>query len=154
MEQSGRVAIPKALGVRVIVVGPESQGPGWSGHLILQVEAADLPTRGALVDLDLQQFRRPPAERDGVTFPGIDLPGAAWFPIEPRRADGSWAWGLGDADDPDNGPVVAYRPLQGTGSADPMGYQRARDWKRAWEPELRRDIGALVRVVRQTKKNA
>jgi len=142
-EKANRDGDPVALGVRTIVVGPESEGPGWSGHLIIRVRAHDVPGGWALADLDLQQFVRPAVERDGHTFGAIVLPGAAWFAT--ASGAGPWAWRSGESED---GPLVAYQTLQGAAGGLDGSYRRGADWQGAWGPELRRAVGALVRAVR------
>jgi hypothetical protein len=88
----------KALGAHMIEVHESVPGPGWSGHLVIEVA-------GGIVDLDLQQFQRPAK--------AIDLPHAASFATSTAH---DWVYEI-------NGSHLWYIPRRGDTS-----FMRARDW--------------------------
>ena len=133
-EDRGRQGDPRALGVRILHVSPDAEGPGIGGHLLIRVRAADLPGGWAVVDLDARQFQRPAIVREGVAVGAIDLPDALWWPT--ASPEGPWTAQC------DTGAFLGYRTLPG------LRYRHSPDWRVVWDGDRRRLIGSLVRAVR------
>lgn len=75
--KAGRVGDPRSFGAFCVEAGaPDAtEEPGrWNGHLLVAV-----PTRGAVLDLDLRQFHRPEK--------GIRMPASAGFEWAPPYAE-------------------------------------------------------------------
>ena len=125
-EVGGRDGDPVKLGASAVVVSDEAQGPGLSGHLVIHV-----PTWEALVDLDLQQFRR--------EHKGILTPDAAAFEFKQGR--GVYQYAL-----PEGGVLLFRTADQG------LWTQQARtapDWKRLLRGEYRDLVGQVIRAVKR-----
>lgn len=109
---------------RCIDIGhPDATGPGWTGHLMIQV-----PARDVLIDLDLKHYRRPAPHR-------LILPD-----------NGVFAWPAGST-------LRRYElPGQHGGmeiqaTPENNGYVQARDW---WAKDKRAPfVSTLVRAIRK-----
>lgn len=120
----------RATGAHCVIASQMAVGPGISGHVLLR-----LP--GALVDLDMQQFRRPQH--------AIHVPDAAVL----EYADGkeysadlratTTSYGL------EGGGALVVQVVPGE---EPWLERRAKDWHRTQRGVYRAQVGEIIRAMR------
>ena len=118
----------RATGAHCVIASNLAVGPGISGHVLLRLE-------GALVDLDMQQFRRPQH--------AIHVPDAAVLEYPEGKEDSIET------------ATTSY-PLEGGGrlvvqvvpGEEPWLARRAKDWHRAQRGEWRHEVGLIIRAMR------